>query len=143
MKGVTIGVYKDYLGQNVTKEELRNIPDSHLRDIYKTRYWDKARCGEWAPGVDLCVFDLAVNAGPSRAVKLLQKCVGTEQDGVVGPKTIAAVNAVPPKSMIVCFSDTRRAFYKSLKAFETFGRGWLRRTDECEQEAIKMAGELK
>ena len=143
MKGITIGVYKDYLGRNVTKEELRNIPDSHLRDIYKTRYWDKARCGEWAPGVDLCVFDLAVNAGPGRAIKLLQKCVGTEQDGVVGPKTVAAVNAVPPKSMIVCFSDTRRAFYKSLKAFETFGRGWLRRTDECEQEAIKMAGELK
>lgn len=143
MKGVTIGVYKDYLGRNVTKEELRNIPDSHLRDIYKTRYWDKARCGEWAPGVDLCVFDLAVNAGPSRAVKLLQKCVAVEQDGIVGPKTIAAVNAAPPKTMIVCFSDTRRAFYKSLKAFEAFGRGWLRRTDECEQEAIKMAGELK
>lgn len=143
MKGITIGVYKDYLGRNVTKEELRNIPDSHLRDIYKTRYWDKARCGEWAPGVDLCVFDLAVNAGPSRAVKLLQKCVTVEQDGIVGPKTIAAVNAAPPKTMIICFSDTRRAFYKSLKAFETFGRGWLRRTDECEQEAIKMAGELK
>lgn len=143
MKGITIGVYKDYLGRNVTKEELRNISDSHLRDIYKTRYWDKARCGEWAPGVDLCVFDLAVNAGPGRAVKLLQRCVGAEQDGMVGPKTIAFVNAVPSKAMIVCFSDTRRAFYKSLKAFETFGRGWLRRTDECEQEAIKMAGELK
>lgn len=141
MKGVTLAVYKEYLGRDVSKEELRAIPDAHLHDLYRTRYWDKARCDEWDPGVDLSVFDLAVNGGTGRAAKLLQRCVGAVEDGVIGPKTAAAVNAVPAKDLIIRFADTRREFYKSLKAFETFGRGWLRRTDECEQEAIKMAGE--
>ena len=142
-KGITIGTYRNYLGRAVTKDELRAIPLAHLLDIYRTRYWDAARCGDLPRGIDLCVFDLAVNSGPSRAVKILQKCVGVEQDGVIGPKTMAAIKASPPRTLIICFSDARRAFYRSLKAFETFGRGWLRRTDECEQEAIKMAGEVK
>ena len=141
MKGVTLAVYKEYLGREVSKEELRLIPDAHLHDLYRTRYWDKARCDELAPGVDLSVFDLAVNGGPGRAAKLLQRCVGAVEDGAIGPKTMSAINAVPAKELIIRFADTRREFYKGLKAFETFGRGWLRRTDECEQEAIKMAGD--
>ena len=141
MKGVTLAVYKEYLGREVSKEELRLIPDAHLHDLYRTRYWNKVRCDELAPGVDLSVFDLAVNGGPGRAAKLLQRCVGAVEDGAIGPKTMSAINAVPAKELIIRFADTRREFYKGLKAFETFGRGWLRRTDECEQEAIKMAGD--
>jgi len=143
MKGVTLAVYKEYLGREVSKEELRAIPDAHLHDLYRTRYWDKARCDEWAPGVDLSVFDLAVNGGVGRAAKMLQRCVGAEPDGAIGPKTIAAVNAVPAKNLIVRFAEDRREFYKGLKTFDTFGRGWLRRTDECETEAMKMAGDLR
>ena len=43
MKGVTLAVYREYLGRDVSKEELRNIPQEHLLNLYKTRYWDKAR----------------------------------------------------------------------------------------------------
>jgi lysozyme family protein len=141
MKGVTIGVFNEYLGRKATKEELRNISDAQIADIYRTRYWDKARCDDLPPGVDLSVFDLAVNAGPSRAVKILQRCVGAESDGVLGPKTLAAVGKSNTKNLIVRFAEDRRDFYRSLKAFQTFGRGWLRRTDECEKESLQMAGE--
>lgn len=141
MKGVTLAVYREYLGREVSKEELRNIPDAHLNDLYRVRYWDKARCDEWAPGVDLSVFDFAVNSGVGRATRLLQRCVGAVEDGVIGPKTVAAVKAVPAKELIIRFAEGRSSFYKNLKTFDTFGRGWLRRTDECAKEALKMAGE--
>ena len=141
MKGVTLAVYKEYLGRDVSKDELRNIPDSHLHDLYKSRYWDKARCDELKSGVDLSVFDLAVNGGVGRAAKLLQRCVGATEDGAIGPKTMALVNEVPARDLIIRFSEERRKFYKSLKAFEHFGRGWLRRVDECEQASLEMTGE--
>lgn len=141
MKGVTIGVYKEYLGRDVSKDELKNIPQEHLLNIYKTRYWDKAKCDELKAGVDLSVFDLAVNGGTGRAAKILQRCVGATEDGVIGPKTMALVNSIPAKELIILFAEERRNFYKGLKAFEHFGRGWLRRTDECEQAALAMAGE--
>jgi len=140
MKGVTIAVYREYFGRTVSKEELRAIPDEHLFDLYRTRYWNRSRCDEFKPGIDLSVFDMAVNAGPGRSARLLQRCVGAVEDGVIGPRTMAAVEAMPVRDLIINFADTRRRFYRGLKAFETFGRGWLRRTDECEQEALKMAG---
>lgn len=141
MKGVTLAVYKEYLGRDVSKDELRNIPDKHIMDLYKIRYWDKARCDDLAAGLDLVVFDLAVNGGVGRAAKILQRCVGAVEDGVIGPKTLDLVKRVPVKQMIIRFSEQRRMFYKNLRAFETFGRGWIRRTDECESRAFEMTGD--
>jgi lysozyme family protein len=141
MKGVTIAVYREYMGRDVTKDELKNIPDKHLFDLYKTRYWDKAKCDDLKPGVDLSVFDLAVNGGVGRAAKLLQRSVGATEDGAIGPKTMALINEVSAKDLVIRFAEERRKFYKGLKAFEHFGRGWLRRTDECEQASLKMTGE--
>jgi lysozyme family protein len=141
MKGVTIAVYKEYMGRDVTKDELRNIPDKHLFDLYKTRYWDKAKCDDLAAGADLVVFDLAVNGGVGRAAKILQRCVGAVEDGAIGPKTMALVNAVPASELVAKFSEERRSFYRGLKAFEHFGKGWLRRTDECEIKSMNMIGD--
>lgn len=141
MKGVTLAVYREYLGRDASKDELRNIPDNHLQDLYRSRYWSKVRCDDLPAGLDLAVFDMAVNSGVGRAAKLLQRCVGATEDGVIGPKTMALITDVPAQQMIIRFSEQRRMFYKSLKAFETFGRGWLRRTDECEAQSIDMTGE--
>jgi len=141
MKGVTLAVYREYLKREASKDELRNIPDEHLHDLYRSRYWNVSKCDELPDGVDLVVFDMAVNSGVGRSAKLLQKCVGAAEDGVIGPKTMALVKQVPARQMIIRFSEQRRMFYKSLKAFETFGRGWLRRTDECESKAIEMTGD--
>jgi lysozyme family protein len=141
MKGVTLAVYKEYLGREASKEELRNIPQEHLLNLYKTRYWDKAKCDSLGAGLDLVVFDLAVNGGVGRAARILQRCVGAAEDGAIGPKTLALVNQVPVKQMIIRFSEQRKMFYKSLPTFETFGRGWIRRTDECESRAFDMIEE--
>lgn len=141
MKGVTMAVYQTYLGRKVSKEELRNIPQEHLVDIYKSLYWDKAKCNDLADGVDLVVFDMAVNSGVSRSVRILQRCVGAVADGIIGPRTMALVNGIPAKDIVIKFSDGRENFYKSLSTFDTFGKGWLRRTSECEIKALEMIGD--
>jgi len=138
MKGVTLATYSKYLGRPAGKDELRNISDADLQQIYHSLYWDRASCARLPVGVDLCVFDMAVNAGPGRAVKLLQETVGSAADGAIGPETLAAVAKQNPLHLIRQYSEARRVFYKSLGAYVTFGRGWLRRTDEVEAEAIKQ-----
>lgn len=143
MKGVTIGVFSSYLGRQATKDELRNISDEQLADIYLNRYWLKVRGDDLPVGVDLSVFDFAVNAGPRRSARTLQNCVWVNDDGVIGPKTLKAVNDSNSKNLIVRFSEHRSDFYKSLRTFKVFGNGWLRRTFECEKESLVMAGESK
>ena len=139
MKGVTMAVFEKFLGRPATKDELRNISDEQLNAIYGRNYWQRVNGDRLPAGVDLCLFDMAVNAGVSRAVRILQEIIGSTADGVLGSRTLAAVAEQDPLSLIRQYSEERRKFYKSLKTFEVFGRGWLRRVDEVEAKAKDMA----
>ena len=139
MRGVTLATYQKFLGRKATKDELRRISDGELEAIYRSYYWEPAACSRLPGGVDLVVFDMSVNAGVKRAVRILQESVASPADGIVGPQTVAAVAKQDPLFLIRQYSDGRRAFYQGLGAYVTFGRGWLRRVDEVEAEAIKGA----
>ena len=51
-------------------------------------------------GVDLMVFDMAVNSGPGRAGKILQRVVGATVDGGIGPQTLGMVAKMEPQDII-------------------------------------------
>ena len=138
-KGITHKTYSDFLGRPLEDvDELKNIPDEHVQLIYKQGYWDKVKGDNLPSGVDFAIFDWAVNSGPGRAAKALQKAVGATADGAVGPKTLAAVEAADAAEIIKAVADDREAFYKSLRTFNTFGKGWLRRNKETRDFALEM-----
>lgn len=139
MKGITLATFSAFKKKPMTKDELRAISDADVETIYKTGYWDAMRCDELPAGVDLLAFDMAVNKGVRRATRLLQQAAGARDDGVFGPMTLAAIRKMPAKELIVKVSEGRRDFYKGLKTFPVFGRGWLRRVDETEKEALHAA----
>jgi lysozyme family protein len=107
------------------------------KEIYRTAYWNRMQCGSLPPGLDLEVFDFGVNAGPSEAVKMLQKIVGVTQDGSIGPITLAALGQLKPKDVIGRYSDARLAFYKALNNPE-FEQGWANRVSQIQTAALTM-----
>ena len=140
MKGVTLQVYRNHFGAHKTKDDLRNISDSELEQIYRTGYWDKCRCDDLPSGVDYAVFDSAVNSGPGRGAKWLQAAVGAAQDGGIGPNTLAKVQGHKPDQVVNSICDNRLAFLQSLNNWSVFGRGWQKRVDDLRKAAIQMAG---
>jgi lysozyme family protein len=82
---------------------------------------------------------MGVNAGPGRSVKLLQSAIGCVPDGVIGPATRGLISSSNSATIISKFSEARREYYKSLKTFTIFGKGWLSRVDKEETEALNMA----
>ena len=141
MQGITLRTYSKWLGRDATKDELRNIPAAHRDTIYRTQYWDAVRAGDLPPGVDLAVFDMAVNSGPSRAARTLQAALGVQVDGKIGPQTIQAAKVVHPSGLISDYCDSRLAFLRSIAGWETFGRGWKTRVEDVRSVATKMATE--
>ncbi len=138
-KGITHKTYADFLGRPLEDvSELKNIPEEHVQLIYKNGYWDKIKGDELPGGVDFCVFDWAVNSGPGRAAKALQKAVMVSQDGAIGPKTLEAVSEYSPTEIIEKITEARIEFYKGLSTYSTFGKGWLRRTKETRDFALDM-----
>ena len=133
--GVTKRVWEEWIGKPATEADMRALTPEMVGPLYKTRYWDAVRGDDLPSGIDLCVFDAAVNAGVGRASKFLQQAVGVTADGQIGPKTLAAITAKPADDVIEKFCALREAHYKSLPTFATFGKGWMRRLASVESEA--------
>ena len=133
--GVTKRVWEEWTGKPATEADMRALTPEMVGPLYKTRYWDAVRANDLPSGVDLCVFDCAVNAGVGRASKFLQQAVGVTADGQIGPKTVEATTAKPADEVVAKFCDLREAHYKSLPTFATFGKGWMRRLASVESEA--------
>jgi lysozyme family protein len=133
--GVTKRVWEEWTGKPATEADMRALTPEMVGPLYKTRYWNAVRGDDLPSGVDLCVFDAAVNAGVGRASKFLQQAVGVTADGQIGPKTLAAIIAKPADDVIEEFCALRETHYKSLSTFATFGKGWMRRLGSVEAES--------
>ena len=141
-KGVTIATFRRYVKANATVQDLKNISDEQVAAVYLRHYWHAVRADDLPPGVDFCVFDNAVNAGPSRAIKQLQEVTGAVQDGRLGPATMEAARRVDPVSLVHGLCDRRLRFLRSIRGgslWQTFGRGWQRRVDAVRHHALQMA----
>ena len=137
--GVTRAVYEQYAGRQVMDGEMEGLTHDDVYPIYKENYWDRVRGDDLPSGVDWAVFDWGVNSGTSRAAKALQRIIGVEQDGGIGPMTLQAVASIEPADIIDQMHYMREGFYRSLSTFDTFGRGWLRRNDETKEQALNLA----
>ena len=141
--GVTQATYEAWVGHPVNESIMRGLTVSHVRALYKARYWDVVHGDDLPFGIDLCVFDFAVNAGPKRAVRYLQLMTGAIGDGIIGPNTLAQlqqyVRAHDKAHAVNRYQDLREAYYRKLKTFATFGRGWLRRVKEVRDAALRQA----
>jgi lysozyme family protein len=137
--GVTKKVWEDWVGHPVTEKDMRELTPALVGPMYEMKYWRTSYCEKLPRGLDLLVFSMAVNAGSGRSVKLLQDAIGVVADGVIGPKTMAKINEANVEALIDKFSEARTAFYKGLKTFPVFGKGWLNRTNTERLEALDMA----
>lgn len=137
--GVTKRAWEEYTGQLADEAEMRSLTPEMVQPFYKVRYWDKIKADDLPSGVDYAAYDLAVNSGPARAAKYLQQIVGVPADGVIGPKTLAAINEAPADEVIDALCNMRMDFLKALPTFDTFGKGWTRRVAEVEEKAKGMA----
>ncbi|KAF0675059.1 glycoside hydrolase family 108 protein [Profundibacterium mesophilum] len=130
-EGITQATYDAYRRRaGLPKLAVRHLTPAERDTIYRTQYWDTVRCDDLPAGVDFAVYDFAVNSGPARAARYLQQAAGLqgrEVDGIVGLRTLAAVAAVDPVTLIGDICGARMRFLRRLSTWGTFGRGWSRR----------------
>lgn len=126
---------------NATVRDLKalTIKSPLLQKIYKRGYWDKCRCDDLPPGVDYVVFFAAINSGPSRAIRWLQRAIVVEPDGSFGPVTLSAAWKLHPETIIKRFAKDRLDWLRTLGHWATFGKGWSRRVNNVRAEGLAIA----
>ena len=124
--GVTQRTYDAWTGLH---KSVRHITRAEVQAIFEEQYHRKVMGDDLPSGLDYAVDDYAINSGPSRAVKALQRQLHVTADGVMGAHTLHAVRTsnLPVEDMIVAYCAARLSWMKRLKTWGTFGKGWSAR----------------
>lgn len=136
--GVTKSTWEEYVGHAVNEKAMRGLTQAMVTPLYKRKYWDKVQGDDLPTAIDYVCFDAAVNSGPGRSIKWLQGVIGVDMDGSLGPKTFAAINAYDPKDLIQDYSKRRLSFLQDLPNWIHFGKGWTKRVQDVEANALTM-----
>lgn len=139
--GVTLGTLRrlerDLTGDGrIDRADVRALSARDAARIYVEHYFRAPRLDRLPTLVQASVFDMQVNAG-AQAVRLLQRLVtrmgfACADDGVVGPRTIAAAAAAAaaaPAHLADAYGIARRNYYYALADARPASRKFARRRD--------------
>lgn len=105
---------------------IKELTRDGAKAIYERDYWEP--CGQHLdPAVNFQVFDASVNHGVSTAIRMLQRAVGTADDGHWGPVSQAIYAKMGVHDVLLRFLAERLDFFTKISTFQTFGRGWCAR----------------
>ena len=139
--GTNKGTNRGISACSYPNEDIKGMTEQRAKQIYRADYWNKV-CGDALPrGIDLCTFDGGVNSGTSRGVQWLQRAVGVDDDGIVGPVTIEAANTAEPHATINRMCDERMEFLRGLSSWDIWGDGWTNRVEDIRSAAHEMANQ--
>ncbi len=122
------------------RDSIRNLTQEQAIEIYRVHWWEKYGFDRIRDQrVATKFFDLAVNVGPQRAIRLLQQalnhCGGElEVDGILGERTIAAANEAPAECVLGQLRALAAEHYRTLAAkdpkYLPYLKGWLERASQ-------------
>lgn len=137
--GVTLRVLSAYRGRECTVADVRALTRADVTPLYKRDYWDLVAGDLLAAGVDLIVFDGAVNQGPGTISRMLQGAAGVAVDGQIGEATLKACTDTPAALLIERVRLRRLAAYQAAGGWPSFGVGWARRLNGIAATATSWA----
>lgn len=106
---------------------MADLPLNLAKSIYFNEYWKPLNIDALPEVLRYLVFDAGVNSGVSLSARWLQGAVGAKLDGIIGPQTLAAVQAADANAVARRMLAKRLRFMTALDDWRVFGRGWARR----------------
>lgn len=136
-KGVTQRTYSAWPKRQHTF--VQDASDEEIATIYRMQYWNAVRGDELFAGIDMVLFDIAVNSGPIVAIKFLQQELGITIDGVFGIETMGALLKVNNRrGLIMRICALRLSFWHQLTTWWRYGKGWFARGEGTEDKSLAM-----
>lgn len=137
-RGVTLATYAQYCKKKgypvPTVERLKNLSEREWTEILKTMYWDRWKADQIESQSVANILVDWVWASGNYGIKIPQKLIGVTVDGIVGPKTIDAVNSRNPRELFNLIKIVRFDYIEDIcrkrPANNKFKRGWLNRIND-------------
>ncbi len=107
--------------------DIANLSIQDCKALFKRDFYDRIRADLFPEGLAFQLFDFAINSGPETAVRYLQRAVGVADDGVWGPVSQTAADAMSTSDLVLRLNAERLDYLTRLSGWATQGKGWARR----------------
>lgn len=129
--GVTLATFRRYYGAAATVGDLKRMTDAQWKRIMKSGYWDVMKADQIvSQSLAEIMVDWCVNSGTA-VIRDIQTVAGVKPDGIVGPKTLAAVNSADHRQLHERIRLARKHYFERIVARNPkkskFLKGWLNR----------------
>jgi lysozyme family protein len=127
--------------QGLAPKDVFNITKQEAQQVYKLGYWNVIKGDELPLNVAHAMFSYALTDGPQDSVRFVQKLLGVEVTGFMGPKTKLAIwNASKNGDRKL----TERILNKQIARYENdeqeqFQKGWVNRVKKLRQNIFPQA----
>nr|DAO06529.1 MAG TPA: Lysozyme [Caudoviricetes sp.] len=137
-KGITIATFEAYCkAKSLPRpnvERLKRMTDGEWLDILKTMFWDRWQADKIkSQKLANILVDWVWGSGVY-GIKIPQRILGVKQDGIVGNKTLEALNAQDPDKLFQVIYEARKKYLNDITisrpANKRFLRGWLNRLED-------------
>lgn len=100
--GITQATLSGWMKRPATIDDVKNLTAEAAKAIYRRQYVEEPGFPALHfPEVRALIIDCAVLHGPTEAIRLLQRALGTKDDGILGPVTLTVANAWRPERLIL------------------------------------------
>lgn len=137
-KGVTIATFEAYCkAKSLPRpnvERLKRMTDGEWLDILKTMFWDRWQADKIkSQKLANILVDWVWGSGVY-GIKIPQRILGVKQDGIVGNKTLEALNAQDPDKLFQVIYEARKKYLNDITISrpinKRFLKGWLNRLED-------------
>lgn len=139
-KGVTLNTYRKYCKikklPSPSINDLRQITDETVIEILREFYWNPCKADDI---LNQSIANLIVNSvwGSGLGyIKKVQEVAGVKADGVIGPKTIAAINNADQETLFNKLWQRRKKWFEDVVASSV--KNYERKIGRAATEAEKM-----
>lgn len=151
--GITLAAWRDFVSHDVTAEDVQAIDESQARAFYRKRHITDPKFDQVLdPSLRELLIDAGVNHGTRHPTKWVQWAAEVPQDGVLGPVSLAAINAAAPRELFLWVCGFRIRLYGRLTSADPaiqvarqagirlqaeFTAGWCNRVAEFLESAAR------
>ena len=133
-KGITQGVLNNcHAAGLVAVSDVKDLTNEDVRIIYNHNYWLPSWSDKLPLSLALVHFDCSVNCGLGASNKLIRRAINKVSSRKVDEAAdmcddlLNVILTIPADDMIKAYLDVRMDYYKSIKIFHIFGKGWTNR----------------
>ena len=129
--GVTLNTFRQFYGADKTPEDLKNMSMKEWKGIFYYGFWGPVKAEQIKnQSLATLIMDCCWMSGRVTAIKKIQRCLGLQADGIVGPKTLRMLNQFSKDSFYKIY-QMRKAWFEAIVAKDPtqkkFLKGWMNR----------------